>query len=219
MAKRKYDFIVFDWDGTLMDSTATIIKCIQAAAQDLGLPVPTDKSASYVIGLGMNEAMKVAMPDVDPAMYPKVIERYRQHFYKLDDELVLFDGVREMLADLSGQGYFLAVATGKSRVGLNRDLDVSKLLTVFDATRCADETFSKPHPAMLVELTRELGQDMHRTVMIGDTTHDLLMAGNAGADAIAVNYGAHESRALQELNPVYIANSVARLHQWLNGNA
>ncbi len=219
MAKRKYDFIVFDWDGTLMDSTATIIKCIQAAAQDLGLPVPTDKSASYVIGLGMNEAMKVAMPDVDPAMYPKVIERYRQHFYKLDDELVLFDGVREMLADLSGQGYFLAVATGKSRVGLNRDLDVSKLLTVFDATRCADETFSKPHPAMLVELTRELGQDMHRTVMIGDTTHDLLMAGNAGADAIAVNYGAHESRALQELNPVYIANSVARLHQWLNENA
>jgi len=219
MAKRKYDFIVFDWDGTLMDSTATIIKCIQAAAQDLGLPVPTDKSASYVIGLGMNEAMKVAMPEVDPAMYPKVIERYRQHFYKLDDELVLFDGVREMLADLSGQGYFLAVATGKSRVGLNRDLDVSKLLTVFDATRCADETFSKPHPAMLVELTRELGQDMHRTVMIGDTTHDLLMAGNAGADAIAVNYGAHESRALQELNPVYIANSVARLHQWLNENA
>jgi len=219
MAKRKYDFIVFDWDGTLMDSTTTIIKCIQAAAQDLGLPVPTDKNASYVIGLGMNDAMKAAMPDVDPQIYPKVIERYRQHYFNQDDDLVLFDGVREMLEDLSQQGYFLAVATGKSRVGLNRALNVSKLLTVFDATRCADETFSKPHPAMLVELTRELGQDMHRTVMIGDTTHDLLMAGNAGADAIAVNYGAHESAVLQELNPVYIANSVAQLHQWLNENA
>jgi phosphoglycolate phosphatase len=219
MAKRKYDFIVFDWDGTLMDSTTTIIKCIQAAAQDLGLPVPTDKNASYVIGLGMNDAMKAAMPDVEPQLYPKVIERYRQHYFNQDDDLVLFDGVREMLEDLSQQGYFLAVATGKSRVGLNRALSVSKLLTVFDATRCADETFSKPHPAMLVELTRELGQDMHRTVMIGDTTHDLLMAGNAGADAIAVNYGAHESAVLQELNPVYIANSVAQLHQWLNENA
>ena len=202
-----------------MDSTTTIIKCIQAAAQDLGLPVPTDKNASYVIGLGMNDAMKAAMPDVDPQIYPKVIERYRQHYFNQDDDLVLFDGVREMLEDLSQQGYFLAVATGKSRVGLNRALNVSKLLTVFDATRCADETFSKPHPAMLVELTRELGQDMHRTVMIGDTTHDLLMAGNAGADAIAVNYGAHESAVLQELNPVYIANSVAQLHQWLNENA
>jgi phosphoglycolate phosphatase len=219
MSKRKYDFIVFDWDGTLMDSTTTIIKCIQAAAQDLGLPVPTDKNASYVIGLGMTDAMKAAMPDVAPHLYPKIIERYRQHYFNQDDDLVLFDGVREMLADLSQQGYFLAVATGKSRVGLNRALDVSKLLTVFDATRCADETFSKPHPAMLVELTRELGQDMSRTVMIGDTTHDLLMAGNAGADAIAVNYGAHESQALQELNPVYIANSVAQLHQWLNENA
>jgi len=219
MAKRKYDFIVFDWDGTLMDSTKTIISCIQAAARDLGLPVPSIKNASHVIGLGMTDAMRVAMPDVDPTFYPKIIERYRQHYFNQDNDLVLFDGVHAMLTDLSQQGYFLAVATGKSRVGLNRALHASKLLTLFDATRCADETFSKPHPAMLQELTRELGQDMRRTVMIGDTTHDLLMASNAGADAIGVNYGAHEHQVLQELNPVFIADSITRLHQWLNENA
>ena len=219
MAKRKYDFIVFDWDGTLMDSTKTIISCIQSAARDLGLPVPSVKNASHVIGLGMLDAMKAAMPDVDPHLYPKIIERYRQHYFNQDNDLVLFDGAHEMLNDLSQQGYFLAVATGKSRVGLNRALNASKLLTLFDATRCADETFSKPHPAMLQELTRELGQDMRRTVMIGDTTHDLLMASNAGADAIGVNYGAHDHQVLQELNPVTIAASIAELHQWLNDNA
>jgi phosphoglycolate phosphatase len=219
MPKRKYDFIVFDWDGTLMDSTSTIIHCIQAAARDLGLPVPSDKNASYVIGLGMTDAMKAAMPEVDPALYPKIIERYRTHYFTQDNDLVLFDGVREMLDDLSQQGYFLAVATGKSRVGLNRALSSSNLMTLFDATRCADETFSKPNPAMLYELTRELGQNMQRTVMIGDTTHDLLMASNAGADAIGVNYGAHDSHVLQEHNPVYIANSVPSLHEWLNENA
>ncbi len=219
MSKRKYDFIVFDWDGTLMDSTKTIIRCIQAAAQDLGLPIPSVKNASYVIGLGMQDAMKAAMPDVEPHWYPKMIERYRQHYFNQDNDLVLFEGVQEMLADLSHQGYFLAVATGKSRVGLNRALHASNLMTVFDATRCADETFSKPNPAMLFELTRELGQDIRRTVMIGDTTHDLLMAGNAGADAIAVNYGAHDHKVLQQLNPVFVADSVPALHRWLNENA
>ena len=202
-----------------MDSTSTIIRCIQSAARDMGLPVPSDTNASYVIGLGMTDALKSAMPDVDPQLYPKIIERYRQHYFNQDDDLVLFDGVLEMLSDLSQQGYFLAVATGKSRVGLNRALHSSKLLTVFDATRCADETFSKPNPAMLFELTRELGQDIKRTLMIGDTTHDLLMAGNAGADAIGVNYGAHESHVLQQLNPVYLADSVPLLHKWLNDHA
>jgi len=219
MAKRKYDFIVFDWDGTLMDSTKTIIRCIQVAAQDMGLPIPSVKNASYVIGLSMADAMKVAMPDIDPHLYPKVIERYRHHYFNQDNDLVLFDGVNEMLTDLSQQGYFLAVATGKSRVGLNRALNASGLLTLFDATRCADETFSKPNPAMLYELTRELGQNLKRTVMIGDTSHDLLMAANAGADAIGVNYGAHEHGILQDQNPVFIADSVSTLHQWLNENA
>ena len=219
MARKQFDLIVFDWDGTLMDSTATIVQCIQAAAKDLGLPIPQERAASYVIGLGLQEAMEAVLPALDPKYYPRMVERYRYHYLTRDHALTLFDGVREMLAELSHAGYFLAIATGKSRVGLNRALDVAKLLSLFDATRCADETFSKPHPAMLQELTRELGQDMKRTVMIGDTTHDLQMAVNAGAAAIAVRYGAHPAHELDTLMPMYSAASVADLHQWLNQHA
>jgi phosphoglycolate phosphatase len=219
MPRKNFDLIVFDWDGTLMDSTATIVKCIQSAAKDIGLPVPSEQAAAHVIGLGLGEAMQAVMPDIDPALYPKMVERYRYHYLTKDHELVLFKGVREMLADLAQEGYFLAVATGKSRVGLNRALNAAGLLSTFDATRCADETFSKPHPAMLQELTRELGQDLRRTVMIGDTTHDLLMATNAGASGIAVEYGAHPVHQLQACRPVYSAKSVPELHQWLTENA
>jgi phosphoglycolate phosphatase len=218
MARRKFDLIVFDWDGTLMDSTGTIVNCIQAAARDLGLPVPDDRSAAQVIGLSLQHAMEAAIPDVDPKYYPQIIERYRYHYLNQDCNLALFDGVREMLADLSQQGYFLGVATGKSRAGLNRALKTSELASLFDATRCADETFSKPHPAMLQELTRELGQDMERTLMIGDTTHDLLLAQNAGAAGVAVYYGAHPSDELDQLQPLYAAASVPALHAWLNEN-
>jgi len=219
MARKLFDLIVFDWDGTLMDSTATIVRCIQSAARDLGLPVPSDSAAAHVIGLGLHEAMQAAMPDIAPAMYPRMVERYRYHFLTKDHELVLFKGVREMLADLNNEGYFLAVATGKSRVGLNRALNACGLLALFDATRCADETFSKPHPAMLQELTRELGQDMRRTVMIGDTTHDLMMASNAGAAGIAVEFGAHPVAQLQACNPLFSARTISELHAWLLENA
>jgi phosphoglycolate phosphatase len=219
MPRKKFDLIVFDWDGTLMDSTATIVACIQAAAKDLGLPVPNNKQAAYVIGLGLHEAMQTVLPGLEAKHYPHMVERYRFHYLTKDKGLTLFDGVRDMLSDLAQQGYFLAVATGKSRVGLNRALDAANLLSVFDATRCADETFSKPHPAMLQELTRELGQDLSRTVMIGDTTHDLQMAINAGAAGIAVHYGAHEAPELEELSPVFAASSVPELHAWLNENA
>jgi len=219
MARKQFDLIVFDWDGTLMDSTSTIVKCIQAAARDLGLPIPGDEAASHVIGLGLHEAMQAVMPGIDPALYARMVERYRFHYLSKDHELVLFGGVRAMLTELSQEGYFLAVATGKSRVGLNRAMNAVGLLSLFDATRCADETFSKPHPAMLHELTRELGQDLRRTVMIGDTTHDLLMANNAGAAAVAVQYGAHPHEQLLSCNPVYSAETVAQLHQWLSEHA
>ena len=215
MARKQFDLIVFDWDGTLMDSTSTIVKCIQAAAHDLGLPIPDRKAASYVIGLGLQDAMHAAIPDLDPIYYPRMVERYRYHYLGKDHELTLFNGVREMLAELRQLGYFLAVATGKSRVGLNRALNAAKLLSAFDATRCADETFSKPHPAMLQELTRELGQDIKRTLMIGDTTHDLQMAINAGAGGVVVQYGAHSVSELSALNPLFSAGSVAELHAWL----
>src|SRR5471032_1196793 len=219
MARKQFDLIVFDWDGTLMDSTSTIVKCIQAAARDLSLPIPRDDVAAHVIGLGLHEAMQAVLPEIDPSYYPRMVERYRYHFLSRDHELTLFPGVAAMLQDLSQQAYFLAVATGKSRVGLNRAMNDVKLLSMFDATRCADETFSKPHPAMLQELCRELGQDIKRTVMIGDTSHDLLMANNAGAAGIAVEYGAQPVAQLQTCNPLYSAASVADLHQWLNENA
>ncbi|MEN9868776.1 MAG: hypothetical protein RL748_4366 [Pseudomonadota bacterium] len=219
MAKSQFDLIVFDWDGTLMDSTAAIVLCIQAAARDLGLPVPKDDDAAHVIGLGLYDAMQTVLPGVDASYYPRMVERYRHHYLQHGNDLILFRGVPEMLQDLAQQGYFLAVATGKSRNGLNRALNQSGLLSTFHATRCADETFSKPHPAMLQELTRELGQDMARTVMIGDTTHDLLMAKNAGAAGIAAQYGAHPFEQLDALNPLYSASNVPALHQWLLANA
>lgn len=219
MARQHFDLIVFDWDGTLMDSTAHITRSIQAACRDLGLTVPDDISASYVIGLGLREALQIAAPELSPDDYPRLSERYRYHYLLRDPEIELFAGVREMLAALREQGYFLAVATGKTRVGLNRALAAVGLTSVFDATRCADETFSKPNPAMLHELTRELGQDLGRTVMIGDTTHDLQMAANAGAAGIAVTYGAHPAETLRGLSPRFCAQSVGELSEWLLTNA
>ncbi|WP_317200998.1 HAD-IIIA family hydrolase [Janthinobacterium sp.] len=219
MARKQFDLIVFDWDGTLMDSTSTIVKCIQAAAKDLGLPIPRDAAAAQVIGLALPEAMQAVLPDADPKYHARMVERYRYHYLSRDHELSLFPGVAEMLQELSQQAYFLAVATGKSRVGLNRAMNAVKLLSMFDATRCADETFSKPHPAMLLEITRELGQDIRRTVMIGDTSHDLLMANNAGAAAVAVQYGAHPVAQLDACAPLYSAATVAQLRDWLNEHA
>ncbi|WP_296655775.1 HAD-IIIA family hydrolase [Paraburkholderia sp.] len=219
MAREQFDLIVFDWDGTLMDSTAHITRSIQAACRDLGLPVPGDEAANYVIGLGLREALQIAVPTLDPADYPLLVERYRVHFLTREQTTELFVGVREMLAELRERGYLLAVATGKSRVGLNRALDEARLTSVFDGTRCADETFSKPHPAMLHELTRELGQDAGRTVMIGDTTHDLQMAINAGVAAVGVGYGAHPANSLEALAPRYVAPDVASLAAWLRAYA
>ena len=198
-----------------MDSTATIVKCIQAAAKDLGLPIPDDKAAAYVIGLGLQEAMQGALPGVDPKYYPRMVERYRYHYLAKDHGLTLFDGVREMLSELSQQGYFLAIATGKSRVGLNRALDTVKLLSLFDATRCADETFSKPHPQMLLELMDELSVQPARVLMVGDTTHDLQLAANAGASAVAVSCGAHPLDELQREPHLAILGGVSELPQWL----
>jgi phosphoglycolate phosphatase len=219
MARQQFDLIVFDWDGTLMDSTAHITRSIQAACRDLGLPVPGDEAASFVIGLGLRDALQIAAPTLDVAEYPKLAERYRYHFLGKGEQTELFNGAREMLQDLRDEGYLLAVATGKSRVGLNRALDQSRLTSLFDGTRCADETFSKPHPAMLHELTRELGQDLDRTVMIGDTTHDLQMAKNAGVAAIGVGYGAHAGKSLSPLEPLFIAESVVSLAAWLREHA
>lgn len=219
MPRKQFDLIVFDWDGTLMDSTAMIVQSIQGAAQDLGLPVPTDSAAAHVIGLGLQEALSLVFPGLDAKWTARIVERYRYHYLLRDHTLPLFPGVQEMLEDLKQEAYFLAVATGKSRVGLNRAMESAGLSAMFDTTRCADETFSKPHPAMLHEITRTLGQDMQRTLMIGDTTHDLQMAANAGASAVAVEYGAHERADLHAMQPLYSAMSVPALHRWLLDHA
>lgn len=218
MARNRFDLIVFDWDGTLSDSTAHIANCLQLACRDLMLPIPSNDAARYVIGLGLRDALETVAPTLKQIDYPKLVERYRFHFLTGEPHLVLFNGVREMLESLRAEGYFLAVATGKNRVGLNRQLAQANLASLFDATRCADETFSKPNPSMLHELTRELGQENDRTVMIGDTTHDLQMAINAGTAGVGVTYGAHPPASLQALKPMFCADTVTELNDWLHAN-
>lgn len=218
MAKR-FDLIVFDWDGTLMDSAAAIVRAIQAASADLGLAVPPDARARHVIGLGLVDALRHAVPDLQEADYPKMVERYRHHYLSGDHTLTLFEGVEEMMAELHGRGHWLAVATGKSRVGLDRAMGFSGLARYFHATRCADECFSKPHPAMLLELMDELGVMPEACLMIGDTTHDLLMARNAGVAAVAVSFGAHPVDDLAAENPLACVHTPAELRDWLERNA
>lgn len=212
---RRYDLIVFDWDGTLFDSTALIVRAIQAACRDLGAPVPSDEAAAHVIGLGLQDALQHAVPDLPVDLYPELGRRYRQHYFASHDQVTLFAGVPELLAGLRERNHWLAVATGKSRHGLDEALRISALGGLFDATRTADETRSKPHPQMLQELMREFGVDPERTLMIGDTTHDLQLAANAGTDAVAVAYGAHPPEQLGDLRPLTIAHSVPELQDWL----
>jgi phosphoglycolate phosphatase len=211
----KYELIVFDWDGTLLDSAGAIVQAIQASCRDLGLAVPDDKRARHVIGLGLVDAMRHAVPDLQIDQYQAMVDRYRFHYLSGDHQLTLFDGVPQMLERLSAAGHILAIATGKSRVGLDRALDHSGLRPMFQASRCADECHSKPHPQMLEELTAEFGIAATSTVMIGDTSHDLLMARNAGVDALAVTYGAHPHDHLLEHKPVTCLHSVRELDQWL----
>ena len=212
---RQFDLIAFDWDGTLFDSTAIITRCIQRAVQDVGGTPPTDEAASYVIGMALGQALAHAAPDVPPDRYPELGARYRHHYMAHQNDLALFGGVLEMLAELRGRQHWLAVATGKSRRGLDDALQDASLKGMFDGSRTADETAGKPHPRMLHELMREFGVEPGRTLMIGDTTHDLQMALNAGCPSVGVSYGAHEPEAFDALKPLHVAHSVRELHDWL----
>jgi phosphoglycolate phosphatase len=212
---RQFDLIAFDWDGTLFDSTAIIVRSIQAAVRDVGGTVPSDREAAYVIGMALMPALAHAAPDVPPDKYPLLGERYRHHYLAHQHDLSLFDGVLDMLAALKARHHWLAVATGKSRRGLDEALRTAQLQGVFDGSRTADETAGKPHPRMLQELMREFGVEPERTLMIGDTTHDLQMALNAGCASVGVSYGAHEPEAFAALQPRFVAHSVAELHRWL----
>ena len=216
---RNFDLIVFDWDGTLFDSTALITRCIQAACADLGVAVPSDRDASYVIGMGLVEALQHAAPGLPRDRYPELGLRYRHHYVARQHELSLFEGTLPMLKALKARNHWLAVATGKSRSGLDDALGTVQLRGMFDATRTADETASKPHPMMLLELMRELGVAPERSVMIGDTTHDLQLAANAGTASVGVSYGAHEHASFAEFAPRHVAHSVSDLNQWLADHA
>jgi phosphoglycolate phosphatase len=212
---RQFDLIAFDWDGTLFDSTAIIARCIQMAVRDVGGTVPSDKEAAYVIGMGLMQALAHAAPDVPEDRYPELGARYRHHYLAHQNDISLFDGVLPMLTELKVRHHWLAVATGKSRRGLDEALHAADLKGMFDSSRTADETAGKPHPRMLQELMSEFGVEPERVLMIGDTTHDLQMAINAGCPSVGVSYGAHEPEVFQALKPRHVAHSVRELHDWL----
>ena len=216
---RQFDLICFDWDGTLFDSTAIIVRSIQQAVLDVGGQKPSDEAASYVIGMALMPALAHAAPDVPKEKYPLLGERYRHHYLATQHDISLFDGVLPLLADLKSRHHWLTVATGKSRRGLDDVLASRQLHGIFDGSRTADETAGKPDPRMLHELMREFGADPERTLMIGDTTHDLQMARNAGVASVGVSYGAHEPHDFGALGPRYIAHSVADLDRWLAEHA
>lgn len=216
---RRFDLIAFDWDGTLFDSTAIIVRSIQAAVRDVGGVTPSVQAASYVIGMALPQALAHAAPDVPPERYPELGQRYRYHYMQHQDDLSLFDGVLPLLERLRARGHLLAVATGKSRRGLDEALHSVSLRGVFDGSRTADETAGKPHPLMLQELMAEFDVPPERLLMVGDTTHDLQMALNAGCASVGVSYGAHEPEAFSALNPLHVAHSVADLHAWLEREA
>lgn len=216
---RRFDLLVFDWDGTLMDSAASIAASLQAACADMRLPVPSERDARYVIGLGLNDAMAHILPGVPPAEYPRIAERYRHHFLARDGGTTLFAGAMDMVRELHEAGHLLAVATGKGRRGLDRALEATRLGPYFHATRCADEGFSKPHPGMLQCLMEGLDVAPQRTLMIGDTTHDMEMAQAAGVARLAVSHGAHEACDLLEYEPLACVQDCAALRAWLTRHA
>ncbi|HEY7761052.1 MAG TPA: HAD-IA family hydrolase [Burkholderiales bacterium] len=218
MTARRFELLVFDWDGTVVDSAAHIAASIQAACADLGLAVPGEERARYIIGLGLQDAMQHLLPELPVADYPRLAERYRHHYLAGNEKVVPFGGVREGLARLHAAGFLLGVATGKSRRGLDQALRDTGLHGLFHASRCADEGFAKPHPDMLLFLMNRLNVAPARTLMIGDTTHDLEMARNAGVPALAVSYGAHAEAQLTGLAPLACVRCFDDLMAWLETN-
>jgi phosphoglycolate phosphatase len=213
---RQFDLIVFDWDGTLMDSEAKIVRCMQAAAADVGIPDPGTEAIRDIIGLGLNEAMQVLFPEQASVRRDALVERYRQHFLELDNtDMPLFPGVPQGLTQLAEQGYLLAIATGKARRGLNRVLDETGMRHLFVSSRCADEAFSKPHPKMLEDILDETGIDTGRALMVGDTVYDMEMARNAKIAGLAVSYGVHARDRLLGCGALACLDSFPEVCAWV----
>jgi len=211
-----YDLIVFDWDGTLMDSEAKIVRCIQAAARDAGIPAPSSDQARHIIGLGLKEALETLFPDETPSRRTEIVDHYRRHFLEHDNtRMPLFPGVEGGLAGLSEKGFLLAVATGKSRRGLERVLDETGTRELFVASRCADETFSKPHPQMLEDLLDMTGVEASRAIMVGDTIYDMQMARSARVAGLAVSYGVHPRDSLLQNGALACLDSFPDICAWI----
>jgi phosphoglycolate phosphatase len=210
------ELIVFDWDGTLMDSEGRIVACLQQAARDLGHEVPPPGRAREVIGLGLHQAVARLFPEVDEAEVQRLSDAYRRHF--LGDELAhseLFPGARELLEELAGAGYLLAVATGKSRRGLEKEFERTGLGDLFYVSRCADETFSKPNPRMLLEILDDTGREPERALVVGDTEFDMLMAANARTPAVGVSHGVHSPERLRQAGALEVFHRLEELPGWL----
>ena len=212
---KDYELVVFDWDGTLSDSAAHIVDSLQAASRDIGLEPPSDERSRHIIGLGLRDAMEYLFPEVEPARYGQLTDRYRFHYLAGEQKVTLFRGVSEGLATLKSRGRLLAVATGKSRVGLDRALQSTGLAPHFDASRCGDEGFSKPHPGMLEYLLDHLGVSPEQALMVGDTIHDVEMAHGARMDSLAVTFGAHDPNKLARSRPTHTVHSPQELWTWL----
>lgn len=212
---RDVDLLVFDWDGTVVDSTSTITGAIQQACEDIGLPRPSDEDASYVIGLGLQDALCRVAPGVSPDQIHALTARFRIHYLAQDRFLRLLPGMRQLLQVLHQSSIPLAVATGKSRAGLERAFDATETRSLFVDSRCADESVPKPGPEMVLELCESLQVSPSRVLVIGDTTHDLQMARAAGARAVAVTYGAHPPEALQAESPLGLMANVPELWSFL----
>ncbi|HUW98927.1 MAG TPA: HAD-IA family hydrolase [Acidiferrobacter sp.] len=211
----KYDLLIFDWDGTLMDSADKIVLCFQAAARDCGVLTLTDQAIRKTIGLGVAEALARLLPEEDSRGRSAVAARYREHFLRLNETpMPLFPGVQAGLLDFQRRGYELAIATGKSRAGLEAALRISGLTDLFSVSRCADETQSKPDPLMLREILAETGVDGARAIMIGDTSYDIEMASRAGIASVAVSYGVHERPELLVHGPAACLDSFPELCAW-----
>jgi phosphoglycolate phosphatase len=211
----RFRAVVFDWDGTLVDSTGLIAESILHAADDVGVPVPDRGLASHVIGLGMMDALARVVPDLPPAKIPDFVARFQAHYRLGEGEIRFFPGARQLLDMLRARGVLLAVATGKTHAGLARSLEIAGLQQHFSATRCADQTRPKPHPAMLHELQQDLALEPAQMLMIGDTSHDLQMAASAGVAAVAVAYGAHPRHELERLGPLAVFDAVEKLQDWI----
>lgn len=214
--RARYSLLVFDWDGTLMDSIATIVACTRAALADLGVEQP-DATIRRVIGMGLRESMEIFLPGATAEMTARLVERYRFHWLETyKDDVELFAGVPETLAILAERGYFLAVATSKSRKGLERELAKTGLGAVVHGSRTVDEAPAKPHPQMLLDLMTEFGVGAAQTLMIGDTTFDLEMALNAGAGGVGVLSGSHSAAELERARPLATLRAVGELTAWLD---